>query len=139
MAKHPLTTVAGIMLLIVVAVVLVSSALAAGRAVDYHYAVQTAAMPAYRLAMESRTTAPAEERGSTAFIAGVALVAAAVVFIGGFVMVLDRGTKAGRELRLSRRKQPQRRPSPPAALPRTQPAARLDYAPLLDAIDHDPG
>lgn len=95
--------------------------------------LQAQPMSAFDMAMESRTTAPAESGNGSAFWIGVALVAVFVLVIGGVILSMSNGGEFLRQLRLNRRKQ-RPRPSLTISNPQSSGLPELPTVPRLPAM-----
>jgi hypothetical protein len=89
---------------------LLVSTFVADRFAARHYQLEAAPPSAFEMALQSRTTAPAESggRGST-LLFGAGIFALVVVVIGGAVVAMNSGGEFKRQMRLSNRRQ---RPRP---------------------------
>jgi hypothetical protein len=100
-----------------------------------HYAAAQAAPSALDMALESRTTPPAESggRGGT-MIFGAGILALAVVVFGGAILAMTNGGQFLRQARLSRKRQSRPRPSLTITGPETHTLPQLPAAPQLRRI-----
>lgn len=98
-----------------------------------YFEAQAAPLSAFDMAIESRTTAPAEAGNKAALGWGIALVAGLVLTGVGIVASLSNGGEFLRQLRLSRKRQRPRHPTQPtiSELP-TVPQMRRLAAPIED-------
>jgi hypothetical protein len=100
-----------------------------------HYAAAQAAPSAFDMALESRTTPPAESggRGGT-MLYGAGILALAVVVFGGAILAMNGGGQFLRQARLSRKRKNRVRPPLSITGPEPSQIPQLPAAPQLRRI-----
>jgi hypothetical protein len=82
-----------------------------------HYVLEAAPPSAFDMAIESRTTPPAESSGrSGSFVFGAGVLALAVVVFGGAILAMTNGGEFLRQLRLNRKRKHRRQSRPPLTI-----------------------